>query len=303
MADSSVEKIFLYLVGVSLLLHVAAFALFYYLPEEKPPLKQEPYMVDLREMPDTPPPPPRQEETKRLSDQRRRIPKEAAQKRSKEMARPAPATPSRRTQQPASAQPSRQPTVKLEQPGRQENHLAKPAPQQIKPRPEPGDIPSSEQPPAQDFFKPNRKSPQMDKLFPNAGKMARMEEMYRKKFEADVAEGDTNFLNTDDIQFGSFLRRFESAIYGVWRYPTEAARQGIEGVVPVRITFNRKGVVEKVEILESSRSRILDDEVIRTIHALGPIGGFPRNYTKDEFHLIAFFQYNITRGGMSGRLR
>ena len=133
--------------------------------------------------------------------------------------------------------------------------------------------------------------------------MAKLEESYRKRYEADVAEGNTNFLNTDDIQFGSFLRRFENAVYGVWRYPPEAARLGVEGVVPVRITFSRTGAIEQVELLETSHSRILDDEVIRTIHALGPIGGFPRNYNKEQFHLIAFFQYNLSRGGMTGRLR
>ncbi len=292
MADSSVEKIFLYLVGFSLILHVAAFALFYYLPEEKPPLKPEPYMVDLREMPVPPPAPPRQQETKRISDQRRRVQRETAPKEAKRSDHPTP---------PAPIQPPRQASP---QPGRQENRVAKPAAQQNEPRPEPGDLPSAQQQPlSQDFFKPGRKSPQIAKLFPSAGTMAHLEESYRKRFEADVAEGDTNFLNTDDIRFGSFLRRFESAIYGVWRYPTEAARLGVEGVVPVRITFNRKGGVTKVELLESSHSRILDDEVIRTLHALGPIGGFPRNYDKEEFHLIAFFQYTIGRGGMTGRLR
>jgi protein TonB len=290
MADSSVEKIFLYLVGLSLLLHLAVFALIYYLPERKPPLKQEPYMVDLREMPDIPPTPPRQDEAKRLSDQRRRVERETAPKGTREFDRPKPSP-----TQPARPQPA--------QPGRQENLAAKPAQQQARPRTEPGDLPGTEQPAAQDFFKPDRKKTQMAKLFPSAGTMAQLEESYRKRFEADVAEGNTNFLNTDDIQFGSFLRRFETAVYGVWRYPAEAARLGVEGVVPVRITFNRKGEIEHVEVLESSRSRILDDEVLRTLHSLGPIGGFPRNYTKDQFHLIAFFQYNISRGGMSGRLR
>ena len=296
MADSSVEKIFLYLVGLSLLLHIAVFALFYYLPEGKPPLKQEPYMVDLREMPEIPPTPPRQDEAKRLSDQRRRVERETAPKGTREIDRPKP-PPSK----PNIAQPQtpRQPPA---QPGRQET-AAKPAPQQARPRPEPGDLPGTEQPAAQDFFKPDRKKTQMAKLFPSAGTMAQLEESYRKRFEADVAEGNTNFLNTDDIQFGSFLRRFETAVYGVWRYPAEAARLGVEGVVPVRITFNRKGEIEHVEVLESSRSRILDEEVLRTLKAIGPIGGFPRNYTKDQFHLIAFFQYNISRGGMTGRLR
>jgi periplasmic protein TonB len=118
-----------------------------------------------------------------------------------------------------------------------------------------------------------------------------------------VEVGDTRFLNTDDILFGSFLRRFESAVYGVWKYPAEASRAGIQGVTPVRITFNRKGEVESIELLSSSGSQILDDEVFRTLHALGPIGGFPKRYKKEQFHLIAYFQYGIYQGSSRGSLR
>jgi protein TonB len=131
--------------------------------------------------------------------------------------------------------------------------------------------------------------------------MARLEEGYRKKYSSEVEDGETKFLNTDDNLFGSFWRRFETSVYGVWRYPAEAARQGIEGVALVKITFNRKGLIEKVEILESSGSKILDEEVIRTLKLVGPVGSFPRGYDKDELNLITFFEYGISRGGRSLR--
>ena len=125
--------------------------------------------------------------------------------------------------------------------------------------------------------------------------MATLEDSYRRKFEKDIAEGDTKFLNTEDIQFGSFLRRFENSVYGVWRYPEEAARNGISGITPVKITFNRRGEVIHVELLESSGSKVLDDEVFRTLKLIGPTGSLPKGYDKDEFKLIAFFQYGLTR--------
>lgn len=125
--------------------------------------------------------------------------------------------------------------------------------------------------------------------------MAGLENSYRRKFEKDIAEGDTRFLNSDDITFGSFLRRFEGAVYGVWRYPQEAAMNGIEGITPVRITFNRQGEITKIQQLESSGAKILDEEVLRTLRAIGPVGGFPKGYDKEEFHLIAFFQYGGAR--------
>jgi protein TonB len=132
-------------------------------------------------------------------------------------------------------------------------------------------------------------------LFPSANRLASLEESYRRKFENEIAEGETRFLNSDDILFGSFLRRFETAVYGVWRYPQEAAMKGIEGITPVRITFNRRGEITGARLLESSGAKVLDDEVFRTLKLIGPVGGFPKGYDKDEFHLIAFFQYGGAR--------
>jgi protein TonB len=138
----------------------------------------------------------------------------------------------------------------------------------------------------------------MASLYPGASKMAWLEENYRKKYGPEVADGETRFLNTDDIQFGSFLRRFETAVYGVWRYPADAARMGIEGITPVKITFNRKGEIVGTELLQSSGSRILDNEVLRTLGQIGSVGSFPKGYDKETFKLIAFFHYGITQGAV-----
>lgn len=135
----------------------------------------------------------------------------------------------------------------------------------------------------------------MARLMPSASRMAQLEESYRRKFADDVADGDTRFLNSNDVMFGSFLRRFENAVYGLWRYPQEAQLKGIEGVTPVRITFSKNGEIVNIKLLESSGSKILDDEVFRTLRQIGPVGNLPRNYDKDEFHLIAFFQYGNAR--------
>ena len=71
--------------------------------------------------------------------------------------------------------------------------------------------------------------------------------------------------------------------------------KGIEGITPVRITFNRRGEITGVRLLESSGAMVLDDEGFRTLKLIGPVGGFPKGYDKDEFHLIAFFQYGGAR--------
>jgi protein TonB len=70
----------------------------------------------------------------------------------------------------------------------------------------------------------------------------------------------------------------------------------------VKITFNRKGEIENIKLLESSGSKILDDEVFRTLRAIGPIGSLPKGYEKESFSLIAFFQYGLIRGAGQGVL-
>lgn len=274
MPDRYSEKTFLKLLCISLLLHAGVFAALYYFPPVRPEPK-EPVFIDLQQMPELKPrPESRQQETPRRSEQRSRVEQEMAprgdapkdsltvEKKASPPGQPAPAA--RTPQTPAAG---RAPVA----PGSSAASLLKP----------------KEQIARQQMTTAN--------LFPGASRLAKLEESYRRKFENDIAEGDTRFLNSDDIAFGSFLRRFEGAVYGVWRYPQEAALRGIEGITPVRITFNRRGEITNIQQLESSGSRILDEEVLRTLRAIGPVGGFPKGYDKEEFHLIAFFQYGGSR--------
>lgn len=268
MSDNSIEKSFLYLLVLSLLLHAGVGALLYYLPQAKPQPK-EPVFIDLQQVPELKAPEqPRQQETQRQSERRVRVPRETAPRGRDAIDN---TVPPRVSQQ---ARP-REPLTTITRP-----------------------TPTTPESSASDLLKPKSptapQTPQ-PQLFPSANRMARLEESYRRKFEDEIAEGETRFLNSDDILFGSFLRRFETAVYGVWRYPQEAAMKGIEGITPVRISFNRRGEITGVRMLESSGAKVLDDEVFRTLKLIGPVGGFPKGYDKEEFHLIAFFQYGGAR--------
>jgi protein TonB len=278
-----IEKSLLYFLAFSLLLHGLLFAVIIYLPQEKKAARPEPIMVELQDLPPgRVTPAEEKKETRRIAEERRRVVRETAPRGERERDRIA-ALPKRAV--PYAAQPQRN-----------EREMA-PGP------PEKEAAPAKEAPSGESLLKPKEQgTPDLSRLFPTAEKMARLEEGYRKKYGPEVAEGETRFLNTDDIQFGSFLRRFETAVYGVWRYPQEAAKLGVEGVTPVKITFNRKGEIEKVEILQSSGSSILDDEVLRTLRLVGPLGSFPKGYDKEKFNLIAFFQYGIARGMSRGVL-
>lgn len=279
MSDKYVEKSFLYLLFFSLLFHVGVFVLLLYLPPKKEQPPKEPVFIDLQQMPEAKlPQMPAQQEVRRQSDQRRRVERETAPRRFDTIDR--------------GAQPPRAAVRPLQRQARTPGQSSLPGPsahQETR-------VPEGSS--AASLLKPRSRPgrPQVQtKLFPGAGRMASLEDSFRRKFEKDIAEGDTKFLNTEDIQFGSFLRRFENSVYGVWRYPEEAARNGISGITPVKITFNRRGEIVHVELLDSSGAKVLDDEVFRALKLIGPVGNLPKGYDKDEFHLIAFFQYGLSR--------
>lgn len=276
MSEKTVEKKFLYLLLFSLLIHGAVFALLLYLPKEKPSPATEPQMVDLEGIPAYVPPKEITPSRQRYAEETRRVEREIAPKGESIREKPAP-----------------QPLLPLQKPNDFPGSGIGPSRQQAIQVPG-----AKESSPSEALFRRRgqAKSPDASALYPGAEKMARLEESYRKKYDSEVSDGETRFLNTDDIMFGSFLRRFENSVYGVWRYPVEAAKLGIEGITLVKITFNRRGEIVGRELLESSGSKILDNEVLRTLDKIGPVGGFPRGYEKESFNLMAFFHYGISQG-------
>lgn len=275
MSEKYIEKAFLYFVALSLLLHVVVLTGLYLMPEDKRESTPEPYMVELSDLPEVKDNSHIKEQTKRLDEVRRRFVRENAPK--------------------GDVRRERSPLPAVSNPGRLSA---------VRPR-----VENEPLPPQAPFSDPKavspdlKKFPELAKLFPSAERMSQLEESFRKKYDTEIEEGETRFLNSDDIQFGSFLRRFETAVYAVWSYPAAASRAGIQGVTPVKITFNRKGEIENIQLLRSSGSRILDDEVFRALRALGPIGSFPKNYAKDHFNLIAFFEYGLSGGSGKGSIR
>jgi len=276
MSDKNIEKAFLYFVALSLLLHAVVLTGLYLLPEKKGGGKPEPYMVELTDAPEVKEKSQQKTQTKRLDEFRRRVAREVA-----------PRGDWYRDERPSlpPSVPKRPPTTGT---------------------PRVDTVPNPQQEPdmrTKGVSPDVKKLPPLAKLFPSAERMSMLEENYRKKYDTEIDEGETRFLNSDDILFGSFLRRFETAVYGSWKYPAAALQARIQGVTPVRITFNRQGEIENIQLLQSSGSKILDDEVFRALRSLGPIGSFPKNYAKEHFNLIAFFEYGIVGGSMRGSIR
>jgi len=62
-----------------------------------------------------------------------------------------------------------------------------------------------------------------------------------------------------------------SAIERTKNYPRLARERGIEGEVRLRFRINPVGAVEKIEIVESSGSEILDNASVRAVYRAAPM--------------------------------
>ncbi|WP_305042072.1 energy transducer TonB, partial [Geoalkalibacter sp.] len=123
----------------------------------------------------------------------------------------------------------------------------------------------------------------------------RLESQLRRKYRAEVEEGNAVWLDMEKDILISFFQRFRNNIYGVWNYPRKAAERGEEGTCLLKVTVRRDGSVQSVQLMESSGSALLDQEAIRAVWRGASYGPLPRAYEEETLTIFAFFQYRIGR--------
>ncbi|TNF47402.1 MAG: energy transducer TonB [Deltaproteobacteria bacterium] len=147
--------------------------------------------------------------------------------------------------------------------------------------------------------KPEKKQPRevpdlqtLTQISPAA--LSKIESDWRRKYRADVARGDTVWMDSQQDLLHSFMRRFRTNIYNVWNYPGSAVQRRQQGTCLLRITIDRRGNISNVELLESSGYRILDNEAITAVREGATYGPLPRAYPHEELKIMAFFDYRLS---------
>jgi len=145
---------------------------------------------------------------------------------------------------------------------------------------------------------------QLTKLTPNTLDRLRAEEKSSQekiKQRDDVEQGDEVWLNLEQGLLISFFRRFRNQIEGVWNYPRKAVDEGVEGILLLKITVNRKGELLDVDLLNSSGSDLLDNEAIQAVYFGAPFGPLPKQYPHQKLKIYAHFRYQIFGKYIYGR--
>lgn len=70
------------------------------------------------------------------------------------------------------------------------------------------------------------------------------------------------------------------------RYPERAVRGRVTGSGALRITISSTGNVQRVEVIESTQSTILDDELLRMVDRAAPFPDFPAEMSHGDVTLV-----------------
>jgi len=106
------------------------------------------------------------------------------------------------------------------------------------------------------------------------------------------SEQPTGDLSRSD-ELSRFLQDVRNRLEQAKRYPWLARIQGQEGTVRVQFMIDATGEAQEVRLLESSRSRILDQEAVETVKRAGRFTGLPDSWNqKVRIDVPLVFQLN-----------
>jgi periplasmic protein TonB len=283
MSDKYLEKTFLYLVLLSVLLHLAVYQLILLIPPPpQPPEKVT--MVDLMNLPDAPPASPEPGRRALPLAKQPSLPRQPLLPQALQEAAPKAQNRIERIV-PSQSAPSQQSKAEIPYPKRAPGSQDSPLP-----REESGKQPAR----GEGLFKPQRGKPdELAKLFPTTRHMERIEESVRKEYE-NAERGDTRLMDTDDPTIGTFTRRFVVAVRDRLNAIDRHERKGV-GATVVNVRINRDGSIENTSIIYSTGNQKLEELAVKALRSSSYIGPLPRRWEHDVLNLICSF--TIQEGG------
>ena len=102
-------------------------------------------------------------------------------------------------------------------------------------------------------------------------------------------------LNTSDPVYVSYFTKIKQLILSRWEYPELALRYGLEGRLSVEFTIGASGQLERLRVLRSSGSHILDEEALRAIQAAAPFPPIPRWIQPNPLRILGDMVYDDNR--------
>ncbi|MDP6367819.1 MAG: TonB family protein [Nitrospinota bacterium] len=109
-------------------------------------------------------------------------------------------------------------------------------------------------------------------------------------------EGEAVSLDTRNYKYASYFAHIKKRIQESWHWPPEARKYF--GKLKLKFVLRDDGKLHRVELLSSSKYKILDDEALSAIAKAAPFRPFPLAFKRKLLPIEAVFSYeNSSRIG------
>lgn len=102
-------------------------------------------------------------------------------------------------------------------------------------------------------------------------------------------------LDTRDPIYVSYFTKIKQLIESQWEYPELAQRYGLQGRLAVEFTIGTHGQLERLRVIRSSGSQLLDEEAVRAIKAAAPFPPIPSWIKPNPLPIAAAMEYHDSR--------
>ena len=114
-------------------------------------------------------------------------------------------------------------------------------------------------------------------------------------WSADSRASEPVSLNTRDPVYVSYFTKIKQLINAQWEYPELALRYGLEGKLLVEFSIGPRGQMERLRLVRSSGSEILDQEALRAIKAAAPFPPIPQWIKANPLTVLGEMIYDDNR--------
>jgi periplasmic protein TonB len=102
-------------------------------------------------------------------------------------------------------------------------------------------------------------------------------------------------LNTRDPVYITYFNKIKQLIESQWDYPELALRYGLQGRLSLEFTIGSDGQLERLRLVRSSGSQLLDEEALRAIKAASPFPPIPPWVKPSPLSISASMEYHDNR--------
>lgn len=111
--------------------------------------------------------------------------------------------------------------------------------------------------------------------------------------ETEKDRDNTITLDTEDLEYTSYLQALKKRIELIWKYPETARESGIQGSLVMRFSIARSGSVDDIEVIKSSGYPELDRAARRALIDANPFNPLPDSWKKNYFTITGTFVYRL----------